>query len=96
MGWFFDRIFNPDRHVIDVGEPQLYLYTPGGALAPAGEGPLNYLELETLACYNSEVRRGIMHTSEWREAMEALQKRYMMRATPFSEPGVEDVGKGLW
>jgi len=33
-------------------------------------------EYELLADYNSEVSRGIVHTEEWREKMEEIQKDF--------------------
>lgn len=33
-------------------------------------------ELNTLATYNSEINRGVVHTEEWRAAMRELQRRY--------------------
>jgi hypothetical protein len=37
---------------------------------------LTEAEMNTLATYNSEINRGVMHTEEWRAAMRELQRRY--------------------
>ena len=40
------------------------------------DGPLTALEINTLAKYNSEVARGIMHVCSWQDKMREYQRRY--------------------
>jgi hypothetical protein len=37
---------------------------------------LSFDEFNTLATYNAEVARGIMHTTQWKVKMAALQQRW--------------------
>ena len=38
--------------------------------------PENRDWISTLACYNSEIARGIVHTDEWKTQMAVLQARF--------------------
>lgn len=40
------------------------------------EWGLNHYDLQTLATYNAERGRGIVHTKEWTLKMEGLQQRF--------------------
>ena len=53
-------------------------------------GKLTREELETLARYNSEVARGLRHTTQWRSRMRALQRRFNLET--YSSPTVLRVG----
>jgi hypothetical protein len=37
---------------------------------------MNRIDLQTLATFNSEVARGILHTEEWKKRMGELQKQF--------------------
>jgi len=42
-------------------------------------------EYEALAQYNSEVNRGILHTSVWKKKMAEIQTEYNKRQREFAE-----------
>lgn len=42
---------------------------------PKGLKPLSKQELNLLATYNSEIARGVVHTSFWNERMTTLKQR---------------------
>ena len=46
-------------------------------------------EIDTLARYNSEVARGVLHTPEWNAKMAGLQARF---DSPFTTPRMQEIG----
>lgn len=43
-------------------------------------------EIETLAQYNAETSRGLVHTDVWRERMVRLQRRFNLETYGTEEP----------